>query len=100
MFEFGLLEPFPWEKGIAPDASNDKCDVYVEKYFTKRLHTTYLGEKIKSMENWYVGLVKFKEEDDFSWIISDGKGVLDEATSIEQVAVLCDKWKMVKHGKA
>lgn len=37
MFTFGLLKPFPWEDGIAPDASNDIADLYIEEHCKKVL---------------------------------------------------------------
>lgn len=100
MFKFNLLNPWPWDRGIEPDATNEKCDVYLEEFMTERLHKDSYGGHIHSMRNWYVALVKFKEDGDVTWIISDGKGVLDEAKSIEQLGVLCDKWKLLKHGRA
>lgn len=99
MFKFSLLGGVPWENGIEPDTSNDQCDVYVEEFFTKSLKKTSMGEKIPKMKDWYVALVKFKDGYR-AWIISDGKGVLDEATSVDQLGVACDKWKLIVHGRA
>jgi hypothetical protein len=99
MFNHTLVDPFPWERGIEPDASNDVADVYIEEYYTRNLKKDRTGSYIKKMEHWYVGLVKFKDGT-LSWIISDGTGVLEEATALEDLFCKCDKWKLIIHGKA
>lgn len=94
MFDFGLLNPLPWEDGIEPDASNDIADVYIERRFTKELKT-HDAELIKSMKRWYVALVKFRDGE-IVWIISDGIGVLDKTYNLESLGVVMDKWKLIE----
>lgn len=99
MFNHTLVDPWPWERGIEPDASNDVADVYVEEYYTRNLKKDHTGSKIKKMEHWYVALVRFKNNGILRWIISDGIGVLEEATALEDLFVKCDKWKLIVHGR-
>lgn len=97
MFTFGLFKPFPWEDGIAPDASNDVADVYIEEYFTKELKT-HDRKLIASMKNWYVALVKFSDGE-LLWVIHDGNGVLDATKSFETLGIMMDKWKFIERSQ-
>lgn len=97
MFTFGLSKPFPWKDGIAPDASNDIADLYIEEHFTKELKT-HDGKLIASMKNWYVALLKFSDGE-VTWIISDGKGVLEATKSFETLCFIIDKWKFIERSQ-
>lgn len=103
MFTFSLMGKWPWDSGIAPDVANENAEVYVEEYLTKRLRIDNNGNSIPKMKQWYVALVHFMDGSNPTWIISDGKGVLDASASLEQIGACCDKWMLVntersKHG--
>ena len=99
MFRHDILGVWPWERDIKPDASSDACDVYIESGYTDYLKHELVGKKpIESMKNWYVALCKFSDGY-LSWTISDGIGVLDEATELEALFIKCDKWKLIENGK-
>jgi hypothetical protein len=99
MFELVLGDKFPWETGVKPDASNDVGDLYVDSGLTKYIRLDMDRNPIKGMEKWYVGLMHFKDGD-YSWIISDGIGVLEATKNLENIMVMCDKWKLVNGAKS
>ncbi|MDD3998052.1 MAG: hypothetical protein PHH86_10125 [Sphaerochaetaceae bacterium] len=93
MFTFALMLKWPWEDNIAPDWQNDELELYIETHFTKEVRQKH-GKPLKGFEQWYVAMVRFKDGK-HNWIISDGTGKLDEATSIEALGINIDKWHLV-----
>lgn len=93
MFTFMLLDPWPWDKGIEPDFKNEELELYHESSFTREIRTKY-GSPFKPTEKWWVALVRFANGEKV-WVISDGIGILEESSSIDDLGTKIDKWKLV-----
>jgi hypothetical protein len=97
MFDFKLLadKAWPWEKDIAPDASNDVADVYVESVYTKYLRTNKDTKRvIPSLEKHCVAVIRWKDTKKHEWVIMDDKGVLYSTTNLESLYVHLDIYNM------
>ena len=76
MFRYNLFSPFPWERGIAPDAVYEGVEAYYESSLTEGLRTSRrTRRKIKSLEGVYVALLRFIGGA-FKWAILDGSLVV------------------------
>ena len=93
MFNFGLSTPFPWENGVKPDIKSETMELYIENSFTKYLRNRN-GKRFKPTENWFIALVRFTDGYT-AWVISDGKGILDETQNAESIWTLADKWQLI-----
>jgi hypothetical protein len=94
MFDFSLFG-WPWENGIAPDATNDIADMYIERSYTKYLRTSPktcdITPKLKGV---VVALCRFKNGE-FSWVIMDKTGVLAEAPDANTLGTRCDMFRLL-----
>lgn len=98
MFKFGLLNKWPWEEGIKPDAKNEKASIWVEEDITKYLRTDIEDKLIKELADSYVAICLFtngEEKGNYEWVIGDREGIYDNATALETLYVLCDKYKLL-----
>ena len=78
MFEHTLTDGWPWERGISPDARNEKAEVYVEKVYTRYLQwDNKLEMIIPSLATSCVALVRFTDGK-MAWVIMDNVGVYYE----------------------
>ena len=72
MFRYNLFSPFPWERGIAPDAVYEGLEAYHESSLTEGLRTSRRTKrKIKALECVFVSLLRFSGGT-MAWAILDG----------------------------
>lgn len=97
MFEFKMIseKTWPWEQGIAPDASNEVADVYVESVYTEYLRIDKDTKRvIPSLRNHCVAVVRWKDTKRHEWIIRDDKGVLYHTSNLESLYAQMDFYNL------
>lgn len=95
MFEHTLTDGWPWERGISPDARNEKAEVYVEKVYTRYLQWDKKLEMIiPSLATSHVALVRFSDGK-MTWVIMDKVGVFYETSRLGELFTHIDMLHLV-----
>lgn len=78
-----------------PDASNEKCDFWIDESSTKYLHTGPDGKPIKSLKNHTVLKAWLKVDGSFCYAVSDGKEFVADAPDVSRLGTVLDVLKIL-----